>query len=239
LPLPRTVDAEFVRDRTALSSVLTQQPARLGVQLVVACSAVITATAWAVVPEGHLGRAYLVAGVAIAAALAMGRIPGMGTDCVRRLPFPALLLLELLILATLGPGAVQPYLSMIPLAFIYVGLTCLPHRSWWLLPLACATWLVAYDVPSRGPDAQVLIRLPISVLVWVLIAELLSRYVTTVRQRAANLADDAATDLLTGLSNRRALGPVLGDARAGDALVMLDVDHFRRINERDGHAGRR
>ncbi len=235
--MPPAVDVDPVRDRKAISSVLTQQPSRLGVQLVVVCSSVIAATAWAVVPDEELGQAYLTSGVAIVAALAMGRITGIGADCARRLPFPALLLAELLVLGTLGPSAVQPYLSMIPLAFIYVGLTCLPHRSWWLLPLACAAWVIAYDVPSRGPDAQVVIRLPISVLVWLLIAELLSRYVTAVRQRAANLADDAATDVLTGLSNRRALGRVLSEARAGDALVMLDVDHFRRINERDGHAG--
>ncbi|MDQ1648988.1 MAG: hypothetical protein QOG60_1045 [Frankiaceae bacterium] len=226
-----------MRDRTALSSVLTQPPARLGSQLVVGCSALITVTAWAVVPEGRLSRAYLVCGLVIVVALALCRVPGIGRDCVRCLPFPLLLLVELLGLGLLGPSGVQPYLAMVPLAFIYVGLTCRPNRSWWLLPLACATWLVAYDVPSRGPDAQVFIRLPISMVVWLLIAELLSQYVTAVRKQAENLADDAATDLLTGLPNRRALGPVLNAVEPGDALVMLDVDHFRDINERHGHAG--
>lgn len=216
---------------------LTQPPARLGTQLVLGCSALVTATAWAVVPDERLSRAYLVTGLAIVISITVRRIPGMGTDGVRCLPFPLLLLVELFGLGLLGPSAVQPYLAMVPLAFIYVGLTCRPNRSWWLIPPACAAWLIAYEVPAHGPDAQVFIRLPISMVVWVLIAELLSRYVAAVGNQAESLADDAVTDVLTGLPNRRALGPVLIDAGPGDALVMLDVDHFRSINEQHGHAG--
>lgn len=54
----------------------------------------------------------------------------------------------------------------------------------------------------------------------------------------------AATDLLTGLPNRRALAerfPIEAARaqRTGEALslVMFDLDHFKQVNDRYGHAG--
>lgn len=57
------------------------------------------------------------------------------------------------------------------------------------------------------------------------------------------LAEEAATDPLTGLPNRRAFMAVL-DRRFGELVVdgvpasvaMLDLDHFKSINDRYGHA---
>lgn len=58
------------------------------------------------------------------------------------------------------------------------------------------------------------------------------------------LERQAATDLLTGLPNRRALAerfPVEAARaqRTGEALslVMFDLDHFKQVNDRYGHAG--
>lgn len=48
----------------------------------------------------------------------------------------------------------------------------------------------------------------------------------------------AETDSLTGLLNRHALEhvlPELGEADAHVAVVMLDVDHFKEVNDRHGH----
>lgn len=48
----------------------------------------------------------------------------------------------------------------------------------------------------------------------------------------------AMTDSLTGLLNRRALFALVGDAPLpqGSAVVMLDLDGFKAINDRFGHA---
>lgn len=46
----------------------------------------------------------------------------------------------------------------------------------------------------------------------------------------------AETDPLTGLLNRHALDHALPELAEGDALVMLDVDHFKDVNDRHGHA---
>jgi diguanylate cyclase (GGDEF)-like protein len=47
----------------------------------------------------------------------------------------------------------------------------------------------------------------------------------------------AFQDPLTGLRNRRALEETLGRIAAPCAVAMVDVDHFKRINDRYGHPG--
>lgn len=58
------------------------------------------------------------------------------------------------------------------------------------------------------------------------------------RQRAADLAEAAATDPLTGLANRsglaRAAQPLL-DSDEKHALLLLDLDRFKPVNDRHGH----
>ena len=59
----------------------------------------------------------------------------------------------------------------------------------------------------------------------------------------AELRHAAATDPLTGLLNRRAFAERCGNElararRSGEAFaaLVIDVDHFKQINDRDGHA---
>ncbi|WP_343594262.1 GGDEF domain-containing protein [Paracidovorax wautersii] len=67
-------------------------------------------------------------------------------------------------------------------------------------------------------------------------------YYDTVRRAEEQLQAQAATDPLTGLSNRRNLiaraERTLAEARQAGrptALVIADIDHFKRINDRYGH----
>nr|WP_289847970.1 GGDEF domain-containing protein [Octadecabacter sp. B2R22] len=49
----------------------------------------------------------------------------------------------------------------------------------------------------------------------------------------------AATDMLTGLPNRRAFMEVVkhpNQETRSDVLMMVDIDHFKRINDTYGHA---
>jgi diguanylate cyclase (GGDEF)-like protein len=79
----------------------------------------------------------------------------------------------------------------------------------------------------------------------------LSRDVLVARARAAlrskalrdDLINDAALDALTGLLNRRELdahtGAAIAHAERYDrplSCAMVDVDHFKRVNDRHGHA---
>nr|WP_240933433.1 GGDEF domain-containing protein [Cellulomonas sp. IC4_254] len=56
------------------------------------------------------------------------------------------------------------------------------------------------------------------------------------RDLRRRLADDARTDVLTSLGNRRDLEERLSQARPGDCLVIADLDHFKRLNDTRGHA---
>ncbi len=47
---------------------------------------------------------------------------------------------------------------------------------------------------------------------------------------------EAAVDSLTQLPNRRMVARALGRLRAGDTVIMIDLDHFKRINDTYGHA---
>jgi diguanylate cyclase (GGDEF)-like protein len=67
--------------------------------------------------------------------------------------------------------------------------------------------------------------------------------ITTLKQMQAELRHQADTDALTGLANRRAFFGALQLAgertsRQGDrcAVLMLDLDHFKAVNDRYGHA---
>jgi diguanylate cyclase (GGDEF)-like protein len=55
------------------------------------------------------------------------------------------------------------------------------------------------------------------------------------RRRAELEAEQARHDVLTGLPNRRAFEEVLRLRPAAQAVLMLDLDHFKRVNDTLGH----
>lgn len=54
-------------------------------------------------------------------------------------------------------------------------------------------------------------------------------------ERSGRLAADAESDALTGLLNRRAYERLAGRLRAGDVLILIDLDDFKVINDDHGH----
>lgn len=67
--------------------------------------------------------------------------------------------------------------------------------------------------------------------------------VTDARESQDRLRHLAERDTLTGLANRRQFNDVLAAALASDAtvndplaLMFLDIDHFKQVNDRHGHA---
>jgi diguanylate cyclase (GGDEF)-like protein len=72
---------------------------------------------------------------------------------------------------------------------------------------------------------------------------LLQQQVVMIERLRAELAEQAVRDVLTGLHNRRHLTRVLADevTRAQEtgeplSVVLLDVDHFKQVNDTYGHA---
>jgi len=50
-------------------------------------------------------------------------------------------------------------------------------------------------------------------------------------------ASEARTDELTGLGNRRFGERLLARIMPGDVVMLLDLDHFKEVNDTFGHAG--
>ncbi|MEZ0166659.1 diguanylate cyclase [Kineococcus sp. LSe6-4] len=71
--------------------------------------------------------------------------------------------------------------------------------------------------------------------------ERLEEQVAVAEELRARLAEEAVRDPLTGLHNRRHFDPaaaalVAGAHRAPVGLLVLDVDHFKAVNDTHGHA---
>ena len=70
------------------------------------------------------------------------------------------------------------------------------------------------------------------------VVSLLSDQAGNLLERLRNvgvLQQQARTDALTGLANRRAFLDALDRLRPGGAVVFLDLDHFKRLNDTHGH----
>ncbi|GBF05018.1 diguanylate cyclase [Deinococcus aerius] len=148
-----------------------------------------------------------------------------------------------------GPGAVQ----VLHLALV-VGLFALLRRrgtgspetlgvSWWQpfvlfgganLPLALGALLTTHDA-LLAVSSVLLITAAQGV--GTVAAQAIVLTELRASERANVLRDFAYTDKLTGLGNRRALDEVLARPVPGTHLLLLDLDHFKAVNDTYGHAG--
>ena len=105
---------------------------------------------------------------------------------------------------------------------LYLGILC----AWMVGAAAAVVWqLTALRRQQRRQERDI---------------QALVARTTQLRREHDDLRRQAAIDQLTGVLNRRGVEQALADVseRAGGdvALVMVDVDHFKRINDSHGHA---
>jgi diguanylate cyclase (GGDEF)-like protein len=105
-------------------------------------------------------------------------------------------------------------------------------------PGGCRLWIPL--VAGRDPVAAVRVDFdePQDEFV-VYVGELFAAQATPVIEQARlmeALVDDANRDELTGLGNRRFASTMLADLQPGDALILVDLDHFKDVNDNWGHA---
>lgn len=114
------------------------------------------------------------------------------------------------------------------------------------LGVALASHVVGFFfLPIEDPVGLALSTAPMIVpayLVAVLIMGSMMQRETRAIERESTLATEALTDPLTGLANRRAYRAVIGDLfadlprnPASFSLLVVDIDHFKRVNDTHGH----
>lgn len=143
-----------------------------------------------------------------------------------------------------------PMLISLPLSINAMGLNgmlwCYPAvlLFFFVLPRWIANLLsisvVALATPlvvRHGVGAPASIRFAVSLTLVIAFSNIFLSIIGALYKR---LAEQAIRDPLTGLYNRRHMTAVIGDLvahpRAGASLLLVDIDHFKKVNDEHGHA---
>jgi diguanylate cyclase (GGDEF)-like protein len=137
----------------------------------------------------------------------------------------------LVLLSSAPSGTFAPLTGLLSLGFAYIGLTQPPRTAIATLPAAA----VAFVLTNGNWSAAIAIRLSIACFVWAILGEVLSLFVVRQAAMAEVMRTAAHTDTLTGLANRRDLELHLGVTAPGDMVVICDLDHFKALNDTQGH----
>ena len=149
------------------------------------------------------------------------------------------ILLVSALMAVTRPIEATPFFYLWPMVFSAYFCTrrevaCDLALMW--ITLGLALFVFSHDPMKPG----LFMGVGISVTLTTLVVKLLAEHVTNV---IGQLVEAADTDYLTGLLNRRAFDLEFrrqcDRARRADvplALAMFDLDHFKQINDRYGHA---
>ena len=141
-----------------------------------------------------------------------------------------------------APGAPTTYGVWYIVLFAWVGFWHAPRTVLYLTPLGAAAYVAPFiGVPSTPRDAiaSVAIAIPAAAI----LGEVLATKMETVNNAQRELIEARGlleranlTDDLTGVGNRRRANALLDSMRPGDGLVVLDLDHFKAVNDTLGHA---
>jgi diguanylate cyclase (GGDEF)-like protein len=148
------------------------------------------------------------------------------------LAFPVVSMAALVLVTDAAPELAGVLVGFFVLCFAYAGLFLPRHGGWVLLPPA----LAAYFGSLGAVTSHLVVRTVFVAAAWLVLAELLNRLQRRQRTLVAQLRADTLVDPLTGLANRRGQARFLTEAAPGDVFIVLDLDHFKRVNDELGHA---
>lgn len=180
------------------------------------------------------GRLFWLLGVAALlglAAAAVGRLLGLQERRGLLLCWPVAALVVTILAGAVEPDATRDLPGMITIAFAFIGLTCPPRRSLAVIPLGMVAYVVggAKELPVALPNVVT------TAVMWILVAEVPAWLVDRLQTQSDLLRKIAQTDALTQLLDRSTLDSALAQHRRTAAVVLIDLDDFKRYNDRHGH----
>ncbi|MGN6301451.1 MAG: GGDEF domain-containing protein [Angustibacter sp.] len=210
----------------------TSDAARLGRWLLVFQGLIVGASGWWVSEEGDKHAVVFGAAAAmVAIGLLSGRLPWHRWPRWTTAAFPHAAMAVLIVLGVGAPSAAPAYVALLTLWFMYVGVVAPVHTGLKTLPAAVVTFVAM----QRHVGPEQVVRLVLAALIWVVLSDVLALRAATTLDRTNDLQQQAETDPLTGLPNRRALEATLSTLRPGDVVLVLDLDHFKQVNDSGGH----
>ncbi len=209
-----------------------EQAAKLGVLLVGASSLVVAATVW-FLPGSPADRmiALGVAAGALLVSVGLSRLPWKRLPARALLLFPALGLAAMTGVAVSTSGISPAYMGFFTVAVFFIASTQSERLTLLALPVLLPFWLVC----QGGLSDEVGVKMLITGCIWALIGHGTARKKASDEVRVRGLVRAAATDPLTGLASRGELVRVLERTDEGDAVVLIDLDGFKAVNDSKGH----
>ncbi len=142
------------------------------------------------------------------------------------------------------PRGIEPlYALWFVVVFGWVGSWHPARTSLLLAPVAAIAYAIPFLPSSSTASPESLGTVAVAIPIAVLLAEVLAAKTAAMRdaqaavEAAAQLLERAnLTDDLTGVGNRRRANSMLDGMEPGDGLVLLDLDHFKLVNDTRGHA---
>jgi len=142
----------------------------------------------------------------------------------------------------LAPGAPTVYGVWFVVVFAWIGFWHPPRTVLAFAPVGALAYVLPFiDATSTPRDAigSVAIAIPAGAILGEVLATKMAEIHQTQRElvEARTLLERAnLTDDLTGLGNRRRANSLLDSMQPGDGLALLDLDHFKQVNDTYGHA---
>ena len=127
-------------------------------------------------------------------------------------------------------GQLEPWIYSVffVVTAVWLGLSLPRWSTAWLAPVVAAAYVAPLLQAGRADEAAATVGLVVPIVV--VLGETIAFVVTALR-------DATIRDELTGVGNRRHGMAALERVRPGDAVFVLDLDRFKQVNDRDGHAG--
>jgi diguanylate cyclase (GGDEF)-like protein len=223
----------FARARAMLERRLASVDAVLGGQLLLVGTGITVAVAAPLLQPSARGWAAFgaVSAVMTGTLVVSAFLPWRRWSQLATLAFPLLVCAGLVTLAAVSPGLAAPLTGVLVLCAAFVGLAHGRGTIALELPASAATFVYVNDGWSRVTT----VRLVIAAVIWTLLSELLAHLTQRQRDLSQALRVIAQTDVLTGVGNRREIDLRLAGSQRGDVVVICDLDHFKALNDSQGH----